>query len=142
MTEAPPIKSYSAEKFRQWLAGMTEDKDETDAAELKPLLFKFVSIVPLIYNLLDRMEMWSRISEHMVQAADSCGDDVAVFFDDLRVRLNGDVSSMISEEVSKVLDEIYELDRADQTLCLRIIRECPSELIICGRKRWKARNEK
>lgn len=138
----PAIKSYSAAGFRQWLAGLTEDRDETDYSEMKPLLFEFVSIVPLIYGLQDRIEMWSRIAEHMVSAADACGDDVSVFLDDLRQRLGGDVSRMISEEVSHTINKIYELDRADQSLCLRIIRECPSELVICGRERWKARNEK
>lgn len=141
-TEEPRLKSYSAAEFRQWLAGLTEDRDERDYAALKPLLFEFVGVLPLIYGMSDRLEMWSRISEHMVAAADSCGDDVAVFLDDLRERLGGDVSRMLSEEVSIVLAPIYQLPPQDQTLALRIIRECPSELVICGRNLWKERNER
>lgn len=141
MTEAPPLKSYSAAEFRQWLAGLTEDRDDRDYEELKPLLFEFVGILPLIYQLPDRKVMWSRIAEHMVQAADSCGDDVAVFLDDLRERLGGEVSRMTSEEVSTVLAPIYTLPKADQVLAMRIVRECPSELVICGKNIWQQRNE-
>lgn len=139
-SDEPAIKSYSAAEFRQWLAGLTEDRDERDYASLKPLLFEFVGMLPLIYGMPDRLEMWSRISEHMVAAADACGDDISVFLDDLRQRLNGDVSRMLTEEVSIVLAPIYTLPLQDQILALRIIRQCPSELVICGRNIWKERN--
>lgn len=138
----PQIKSYSADEFRQWLAGLTEDRDDMDYEELKPLLYEFISILPLVYSLKERLEMWSRISEHMVSAADACGDDISIFLDDLRERLGGDVARMLSAEVAAVLDKLYELDPQDRRLCLRIIRDCPSELVIVGRNRWQARNAK
>lgn len=140
-TEPPSLKSYSAAEFRQWLAGLTEDRDERDYEELKPLLFEFIGILPLIYQLPDRLVMWSRIAEHIVQAADSCGDDVSVFLDDLRERLGGDVSRMTTDEVATVLAPIYQLPKADQVLAMRIVRECPSELVICGKNLWTQRNE-
>lgn len=139
-TEAPPIKSYSALEFRQWLAGMADDTDERDYESLKPLLFEFAGILPLIYGMSDRLEMWSRIAEHMVQSADSCGGDISKFIDGLRDRLGGDVSRMLSEEVSVVLAQIYNLPKQDQALAVRIITECPSEIVIAGRQLWQQRN--
>lgn len=140
-TEAPPLKSYSGAEFRQWLAGLTEDRDDVDYEQLKPLLFEFIGILPLIYQLPDRLVMWSRIAAHMVQAADSCGDDISVFLDDLRERLGGDVARMTNDEFATVLAPIYTLPKADQVLALRIVRECPSELVICGKNLWQQRNE-
>lgn len=136
MNAPPKLRSFSADTFRQWLAGLTDDHDRKDYEEIKPLLFDFVGVLPLVYNFTDRVPMWSRIAEHIVAAADSCGDDIAVFIDDVRERLCGEVSAMLNPTVAAVLNALYQLDPADQSLAVRIVKECPSEVVMCGKNVW------
>ena len=72
----PPLERYSAEKFRQWLAGMVSDKppsNQTDRDQMRQSLTGFLSRLPMVYGLKDRMTMWEKIGNAAIGALETFG---------------------------------------------------------------------
>lgn len=138
IAEPPPITPFKADEFRRWLAGMVSEQkppDKTDRGNMKAALVRFLSCVPLVFNL-ERLTLWEKIGNAASSALDSCNNDLIVWANLILEAVDAQSGAVAAcDELRNAIDG---LDQSDwwQAECLRVYRELRFVLPAQAREAW------
>lgn len=137
--QPPPLERFSAEKFRQWLAGMVSDEPpskQTDRDAMKAALIDFLSICPMVYDLRDRMVIWEKIGNAAIGALESCNNNLLQWVNEVLSQIDAKPGKVATCEELRAA--IATFDKPDwwQVECLRVMRELCFVLPPLAREKW------
>lgn len=134
----PPLERFSAEKFRQWLAGMVSDKPpstQTDRDQMKELLVNFLAALPMVYGLNDRLAMWEKIGNSALAALETCNHDLLQWCDQTLAGINA-ANVATCDRLTAVLSEFDQRSESWRVECLRVMRNLHFVLPSLARDAW------
>src|SRR5690606_30458376 len=134
----PPLERFSAERFRQWLAGMVSDKPpstQTDRDQMKELLVNFLAALPMVYGLNDRLAMWEKIGNSALAALETCNHDLLQWCDQTLAGINA-ANVATCDRLTAVLSEFDQRSESWRVECLRVMRNLHFVLPSLARDAW------
>lgn len=134
----PPLERFSAERFRQWLAGMVSDKPpstQTDRDQMKELLVNFLAALPMVYGLNDRLAMWEKIGKSALAALETCNHDLLQWCDQTLAGINA-ANVATCDRLTAVLSEFDQRSESWRVECLRVMRSLHFVLPSLARDAW------
>ena len=140
-TMTPPIDGFSAERFRQWLAGYDSQEakvDDADMERLRELLSMFVGHLPLVYGFDDRLTMWERIGNAVSYATQSADTDMGEWTSAILERINAPHSKVASlEEFQRVMAAIVTTPVYQRAAMLRLAKTQSYVVLAMAREIWE-----
>lgn len=145
LASPPPIERYSAEKFRQWLAGMVSQNAPTTATDrdsMKAALVAFLAACPEVYGLKDRMSMWEKIGTAAVAALETCNHDLQQWTNEVFAVIDANPGRVATcERLHLALAGLVGNSESWQAECLRVMKELRFTLPVLARAAWKEHQE-
>lgn len=135
----PPLERFSAERFRQWLAGMVSDKPpstQTDRDQMKESLVEFLSVLPMVYGLNDRLAMWEKIGNSALAALETCNHNLLQWCNETLAGIDA-TNVATCDRLTRVLAGFGQRSEAWQVECLRVMRDLRFVLPSLAREAWK-----
>lgn len=136
----PPLKRFSAEEFRQWLAGMVNQNappTQTERDAMKSALVEFLSTLPLVYGFDDRLTMWEKIGNAAQAAWETCNNDLTVWANATLEGIDANPGRVAScEPLANALSRFASQMDAWRVECLRVLRDLRLILPVLARDRW------
>lgn len=136
----PPLERFSAEKFRQWLAGMVSDKPpstQTDRDQMKESLVDFLAALPMVYGLNDRLAMWEKIGNAAIGALETCNNNLLQWCNECLAKIDASPGRVATcDTLTTILAGLGQRSEAWQVECLRVMRELRFVLPPLAREKW------
>lgn len=139
--QPPPIDGFSAEKFRQWLAGYENEEatiEEADTERLRELLSMFVGHLPIVYGHDDRLTMWERIGNAVSFATQSADGDMGEWTSAILERVNAEHSKVASNDAfQRVMAAIVTTPIHQRAAMLRLAKTQSYVILAMAREIWE-----
>lgn len=141
----PPLERLSAEKFRQWLAGMVSQdapQSQTDRESMRESLIKFLGSLPLVYGIPDRLSMWEKIGNSAIAALDTCDGDLSKWINDVLAGVQASAGAVATKDgVRKAIVAMEEKTESWQSECLLVMKDLRFSLPAFAREQWTETKE-
>lgn len=137
----PPIDNFSADRFRQWLAGYDSQEaeiDDADSDKLRELLAMFVGHLPLVYGHEDRLTMWERIGNAFSYATQSADTDMGEWTSAILERVNASHSRVAANDTfQRVMAAIVMTPVYQRAAMLRLAKTQSYVVLAMARIIWE-----
>lgn len=136
----PPLERFSADKFRQWLAGMVSSdppSNQTDRDKMKAVLIEFLSVCPMVYDLRKREVIWEKIGNAAMASLESCNADLMQWANEVLAQIDASPGRVAT--CHPLRDALAKLDGQKpywQAECLQLVRQLRFVLPVHARSRW------
>lgn len=124
-----PIQELTPERFRRVIAGLAETRTKKKITrETKESCAGFLSLMPKVFGKdLERMTMWTRISNGIQASLSKCGGSLDLFVQEMLKYVHADPAFLTSKVC--LLNDIKELSEISSE------RDIEAEYLECFRHR-------
>ncbi len=120
---------------------VSQDKPptRTDRDAMQAALVEFLSVLPLVYGLKDRLILWEKIGNAAVAALETCNADLLTWTNEVLAGIEASPGRVAAcAPLADVLAQFEGRSESWRAECLRVLRDLRFTLPVLARARWTA----